>query len=253
MDFDFITNGIVQNVHSVDSKGGHFIVFGSGNFTFTDVTISAPANNRNTDGIKISHTKGVNITNVHIGTGDDCVAMIAGTKNVHIEKVFCGPGHGISVGSLGLNDGAEVVEDITVKNCTFDGTFTGVQIKTWAAPLKKTQFASNFFYQDIIMNNVRRPIVIDQFYCPERNCNPKENSHVQISNVTYINIQGNSASDFAVNFNCSRDLRCQKITVEDINFTSFGGGKQKQLTNFCSHVNGVSHGKQIPPSCLPQK
>ncbi|KAL2330972.1 hypothetical protein Fmac_018553 [Flemingia macrophylla] len=250
MDLDFINNGVIQNLHSVDSKGGHFIVFGSNNMTFTNVTISAPADNRNTDGIKISHTNGVTITDVNIGTGDDCVAMIAGTKNVQISNVFCGPGHGISVGSLGKFDGAEVVEDISVKNCTFNGTLAGVQIKTWAAPLNTTQYASNFFYEDIVMTNVQRPIVIDQFYCPERNCDPKENSQVQISNATYKNIQGSSAGNFAVTFNCSRVNPCQNISVEDINFSS--DEKGKQITNFCSQVTGTSSGKQIPSSCLPQ-
>ncbi|KAG4958095.1 hypothetical protein JHK85_044475 [Glycine max] len=62
MDFDFITNGHVQNLHSIDSKGGHFIVFGCENMTFTDLTLKSPENNHNTDGIKISQTNGINIT-----------------------------------------------------------------------------------------------------------------------------------------------------------------------------------------------
>ncbi|TKY69152.1 Exopolygalacturonase protein [Spatholobus suberectus] len=144
MVFDFITNGNVNKLHFIDSKGGHFIVFGCENMSFTNLTISAPVDNRNTDGIKISHTNGTNITSVKIGTGDDCVAMISGTKKVQISNVFCGPGHGISVGSLGKNDGEIDVEDIVVKSCTFIGTSNGLRIKTWAAPLKKTLYTSNF-------------------------------------------------------------------------------------------------------------
>jgi len=171
MVFDFITNGRIENLHSVDSKGGHFIVFGCGNMTFTNLTLTSPTNNRNTDGIKISHTNGINITSVKIGTGDDCVAMISGTKNVRITDVFCGPGHGISVGSLGGGNPHELpVEDVVVRNCTFNGSMNGVQIKTWPNPSKTPLNISNFIYEDIVMINVKTPIFINQQYCPEHNC-----------------------------------------------------------------------------------
>lgn len=189
MDFDFITNGHVQNLHSIDSKGGHFIVFGCENMTFTDLTLKSPEHNRNTDGIKIAQTNGINITSVKIGTGDDCVAMISGTKNAWISNVVCGPGHGISVGSLGKNDGETDVEDIVVKNCTFVGTSNGLRIKTWAAPLKKTLNASNFVYEDIVMNSVQNPIVIDQQYCPLHQCDLKvcaSSSHFNIHNSYFF-------------------------------------------------------------------
>ncbi|XP_003532865.3 exopolygalacturonase isoform X1 [Glycine max] len=255
MDFDFITNGHVQNLHSIDSKGGHFIVFGCENMTFTDLTLKSPEHNRNTDGIKIAQTNGINITSVKIGTGDDCVAMISGTKNAWISNVVCGPGHGISVGSLGKNDGETDVEDIVVKNCTFVGTSNGLRIKTWAAPLKKTLNASNFVYEDIVMNSVQNPIVIDQQYCPLHQCDLKEISHVQISNVTYRNIRGSSETDIAVNFNCSKDKPCQKITLDNINLWRYGvrGKGRPLLRNNCFKVEGASYGKQTPPSCIAHR
>ncbi|XP_027337385.1 exopolygalacturonase-like [Abrus precatorius] len=249
MEFDFVTNGSVENVYSVDSKGGHFIMFACENMTFTNLTLSSPVTSRNTDGIKIGHSKEINIKSVNIGTGDDCIAMISGTRNVQISDVYCGPGHGISVGSMGKNDGEENIQDIVIKNCTFNGTSNGLRIKTWASPLKETLYASNFSYEDITMNNVQQPIVIDQHYCPLRNCDPKEDSYVQISNVTYKNIQGIGSTDIAANFNCSKIKPCENIIVENINFWRYGV-KGKEQTNFCSHVHGSSYGTQIPPSCI---
>ncbi|RDX79351.1 hypothetical protein CR513_40235, partial [Mucuna pruriens] len=216
----------------IDSKGGHFIVFGCDKMTLTNLTISAPEQNRNTDGIKISHKIGINITNVQIGTGDDCVAMISGIKKVGFRI------HGISVGRLGANDGETDLEDIVVINCTFNGTSNALRIKTWAAPLNTTLNASSFvYYEDIVMNNVQ---------------NPTENSHVQISNVAYKNVRGTSATDNAVNFKCSEVRPYQNITVEDINLWRYVGQKGLgNLSNFCSHVHGASYGKQIPRFCIP--
>ncbi|KAK7401547.1 hypothetical protein VNO78_13111 [Psophocarpus tetragonolobus] len=250
MDFGFITNGHVQNLHSIDSKGGHFIVFGCENMTFTNLVLKSPVDNRNTDGIKIAYTNRINISSVNIGTGDDCIAMISGTKKVQISNIFCGPGHGISIGSLGNNDAETNVEDIVVKSCNFSGTSNGLRIKTWAAPLKKILKVSNLIYEDIVMNNVQNPIVIDQRYCPEHQCDQKENSHVQINNVTYKNIQGSSATDIPVNFNCSKVMPCNDITLNNINLWHYGP-KNKKLRNFCFKVKGDSYGKQIPPSCIP--
>lgn len=170
MKFDFITNSKVHRLHSINSKQNHFMLFACENMTLTRLTLSAPADSPNTDGIKIGESNGVNITSVNIGTGDDCIALISGAKKVRIMDVFCGPGHGISVGSLGKNDGEKDVEDIVVKNCTFSGTDNGLRIKTWASSLSKTLKASNFVYEDIVMDNVENPIIIDQEYCPYPPC-----------------------------------------------------------------------------------
>lgn len=75
---------------------------------------------------------------------------------------------------------------------------------------------------------------------------------MQISNVKYKNIRGNSNTDIAVSFKCSKDKPCQNITVEDINLWPYAREGRK-LRNFCFEVNGSSHGKQIPPSCIPPR
>lgn len=248
MKFDFITNGYVHHMESINSKQGHFVLFGCENMTLRRLKITAPNDSPNTDGIKIGRSNGINISSVNIGTGDDCIAMLSGTRNVRISDVFCGPGHGISVGSLGKNEGEEDIDDIVVKNCTFSGTSNGVRIKSWESQLKKTLVVSNFVYEDIVMDNVQYPIVIDQDYCPRPPCTKKGVSSVQISNVAYKNIRGSGNTKVAASFECSSNKPCQNIRVEDINLRP--SGRSKRLNNVCLFVKGASYGQQNPPSCI---
>lgn len=147
-------------------------IFKSENLDIESVTIRAPGNSPNTDGIHIADSTNVTITNAIIGTGDDCISIGPGNSNLNISNVLCGPGHGISVGSLGKNLGETDVVGLTVRNCTLNGTTNGLRIKTWQSsptPLK----AAHFTYEDIIMNNVYNPIIIDQEYCPYASCSEK--------------------------------------------------------------------------------
>ena len=60
-------------------------------------------------------------------------------------------------------------------------------------------------FKDIIMQNVRNPIIIDQEYCTG-GCNKNQPSRVQISDVHYINIRGTTPSNVAVDFICSSQV-----------------------------------------------
>ncbi|XP_057742839.1 exopolygalacturonase-like [Arachis stenosperma] len=246
--FDFINNGKIHDLKSINPKGGHFMIFGSENVKLERLKISAPGDSPNTDGIKIGESNNINITSATIATGDDCIAMISGAKNISIFGVHCGPGHGISVGSLGKNDGEKDVQNIVVKNCTFNGTSNGLRIKTWAASLSKPLRASNFLFQDIFMDKVFSPIIIDQAYCPSHGCSNQVASSVQISDVTYKNIKGSGSSEIGIELNCSKRKPCQNITRVDINLRPYGG--KGQLKSLSSFVNGACYGQQIPPSCI---
>ena len=84
----------------------------------------------------------------------------------------CGPGHHISVGSLGRYLVEEPVVGLYVKNCTLISTTNGLKIKTWpTSPAIGT--VTDMHYEDIILVNVQNPIILDQEYCPYNKCNTK--------------------------------------------------------------------------------
>lgn len=136
--------------------------------TLQHIIIRAPQESLNTDGIHIGRSSGINVIGSDVQTGDDCVSLGDGSQQINIEKATCGPGHGISVGSLGKYQNEQPVMGITVRNCTLSGTMFGVRVKTW--PASPSGFASDMHFEDVMMNNVGTPILIDQEYCPYAQC-----------------------------------------------------------------------------------
>lgn len=143
---------------------------GCTNFTFDGLTITAPATSKNTDGIHIGRsTDDVKVLNTNISTGDDCISLGQGSRQITVQNVNCGPGHGISVGSLGKNPKEEATEHVLVKNCTISNTDNGVRIKTWPSS-PGTSPITDMHFEDTIMVNVLNPVIIDQEYCPWNQC-----------------------------------------------------------------------------------
>ena len=172
--FDFLTNSIVRDIQSKDSKFFHINVLGCKSLQIQHVTITAPKNSPNTNGIHIGRSSSITITNANIGTSDDCISI-----GVTINQVTCGPGHGINVGSLGRYQNKQPVSGIRVIGGTLSSTENGVRIKTW--PASPPGIASDIHFENIIMNNVANHILIDQGYCPNSQCSNKV-----IINITNI-------------------------------------------------------------------
>lgn len=66
-----------------------------------------------------------------ICAGDDCISIQTGCSNICIHNVNCGPGHGISIGSLGKDNTKACVSNVTVRDVVMHNTMNGVRIKTW--------------------------------------------------------------------------------------------------------------------------
>uniref|UniRef100_A0A1D1ZAN4 Exopolygalacturonase n=1 Tax=Anthurium amnicola TaxID=1678845 RepID=A0A1D1ZAN4_9ARAE len=244
--FNFVNNSHIQRISSVNSKQFHFLLISCQNITMKDLKITAPGKSPNTDGVHLAACSNVKISRSIIGTGDDCISIGHGNRNVSISGISCGPGHGISVGSLGLYPDDKDVLDVRVRNCSFKDTDNGVRIKTW--PASYALSASNFKFENIVMKNVTNPIIIDQEYCDRSTCNRQSPSRVKISHVKFKNITGTTASKIAINLLCSELVPCEDVELNDIDLVYNMKG-QKAISS-CSHVKGKSIGHVIPPSCI---
>ncbi|XP_057965517.1 exopolygalacturonase-like [Malania oleifera] len=240
--FTKTTNAVVRGITSLNSKSFHFMVHNCQNFRAEDIHITAPGDSPNTDGIHVSRSNLVNITNSIIATGDDCVSIGQGSIDISITGVTCGPGHGISIGSLGKYKDEEDVKGITVKNCTLTKTTNGARIKTWPGSSPST--ASSISFEDIVMDSVKNPIIIDQkYWSSSKNSKP---SQVKLSDVKFSNIRGTSVSEVAVSLVCSEAVPCEGVQLQDIDL-SYGGDSAK--TSSCENVKPTVVGTLNPPAC----
>ncbi|XP_039811577.1 probable polygalacturonase At1g80170 [Panicum virgatum] len=199
-------NLTVTRIHLKDSAEKHMTLFQCSQVIVDSVSVTAPADSPNTDGITVALSNNTYISNCAIQTGDDCVSVLSDTKNITVTQS--------SVGSLGGSETA-MVEQITVSNCSFVGTMTGVRIKSWQGG---KGYAKGFLFQSLNMTEVQNPIVIDQFYCPQGNC-PIKNGGVAISGAKFIDIQGTSSEQEAIRLLCSQSVPCQDIYFSNINLS----------------------------------
>ncbi|KAK8593891.1 hypothetical protein V6N12_045964 [Hibiscus sabdariffa] len=242
--FHLCNNLILSGLTHLNSQKNHITIHSCSGVSISNLHIIAPSDSPNTDGIDISLSTQLLISNTFIGTGDDCIAIKGGTSNINITRVTCGPGHGISIGSLGEDGSNQIVEQVYVTGCTFNGSDNGARIKTTPGG---TGFARGVSFEGITLIASGNPIVIDQHYCNGRDhhCQDQEKA-VAISGVTFSGFQGTSAVVEAINLDCSKQ-GCRGITINNVNISSSVG---QDLRAVCNNAHGTTASTVPVVSCL---
>ncbi|XP_064947507.1 polygalacturonase-like [Musa acuminata AAA Group] len=230
-------NATIKSISSINIKFFHIHIFELRNITFDSIKINTPGDSPNIDGIHIADSTNIQVANSIIGTSDDCISIGSGYTNLTIFNVLCGPGHGISVGSLGKNVGEKDVIGLNVSNCNLTGTANGLRFKTLQSSPSRLK-ATDFVFEHIIMNNVYNPIIINQNYFPFANC-PKK----RVLEKRYEN-------RVAYNLVCSEVAPCEGVELSDISLKYNGNEKQPKNTSICVHVYGSSNGNVKPDPCI---
>ncbi|XP_024313990.1 polygalacturonase ADPG2 [Brachypodium distachyon] len=179
------------------------------------VSVTAPADSPNTDGINMGNSDHVYISSCSFQTGDDCVSILSGTTDVNVTNTTCGPGHGIRY------------------NCTT--ICVGLQ-----GGMGK---ANGFLFENLKMTAVRIPIDIDQFYCPQGNC-PTKDGGVSITDARFVNIHGTSADKQAIQILCSQSVPCRGIYLDDV--TLYWDKQNSQAQSKVLNAEGTIVGDVVP-------
>ncbi|CAA7032764.1 unnamed protein product [Microthlaspi erraticum] len=210
-----------------------------------DVNVSSPGDSPNTDGIHLQNSRDVMIHSSTLACGDDCISIQTGCTNVYVHSVNCGPGHGISIGSLGKDSTKACVSNITVRDVVMHNTMTGVRIKTWQGGVGSVK---GVLFSNIQLSEVQLPIVIDQFYCDHSKC-MNHTSAVAVEGVTYEKIRGTYTVK-PVHFACSDSFPCVDVQLSGIELKPVQQ-QYHMYDPFCWKTFGELNSPTVPPiDCL---
>ncbi|KMT07232.1 hypothetical protein BVRB_6g148660 [Beta vulgaris subsp. vulgaris] len=234
----------VKGLTIQNSQQMHFVIARSDSVRVSNVLISSPGDSPNTDGIHITESTNVVLLDCKIGTGDDCISIVNASSTIKMKKIYCGPGHGISIGSLGKDNSTGIVSKVVLNGAFIRNASNGVRIKTWQGG---SGYVKAVRFENVMMEDVANPIIIDQFYCDSPNPCGNETTAVQISQVMYRNITGTTSSKEAMKFACSDAFPCRNIVLTNIDLHKKDGTAE----TYCNSVTGFGFGTINPPAdCL---
>ncbi|KAJ4974781.1 hypothetical protein NE237_007955 [Protea cynaroides] len=234
----------VRGLTIQNSQQMHFVISRSESVRISDMVISSPGNSPNTDGIHLTGSTNVVVQNCKIGTGDDCISIVNATSNIKMKNIYCGPGHGISIGSLGKDNSTGIVSNVVLDTAFLRETTNGVRIKTWQGG---SGYVRSVRFDNVRMEDVKNPIIIDQFYCDSPKTCKNQTSAVQISQIMYRNISGTTTSEKAMQFACSDTVPCSNIVLGNIDLEKTDGTAE----TYCHSAQGFGYGVVRPSAdCL---
>ncbi|XP_024009913.1 polygalacturonase At1g48100-like, partial [Eutrema salsugineum] len=245
--FFMSSNLIVKGVSIKNSPQFHLKFDGCHEVHVNSLRITSPQLSPNTDGIHLENSNSVEIYNSVISNGDDCVSIGSGSHNIDIRNLTCGPGgHGISIGSLGNQNSRACVSNVTVRESVIKFSDNGVRIKTWQGG---SGSVSGVMFDNIQLDTVRNPIIIDQYYCTAKSCANKT-SAVFVYDIKYQSIKGTyDIRSPPIHFGCSNNVPCTNLTLSGIELLPSKG--EIIVDPFCWNAYGMTDEFSVPSiSCL---
>jgi galacturan 1,4-alpha-galacturonidase len=197
------------------------------------VRICNPPDSPNTDGIDPDSCRDVRISDCHITTGDDCIAIKAGTEaelpalripceDIAITNCTMERGHGGVVIGSEMSGG---IRNVVVSNCIFKNTDRGIRLKTRRGRGGRVE---NIRVSNIIMRDVLCPITLNMYYgCGawgiprvfEKKPYPVDEGtptirSVHLSGITASGVKLAAAFLYGLAENPATDIRLTDIVVE---------------------------------------
>ncbi|KAK3441536.1 hypothetical protein EUGRSUZ_B01677 [Eucalyptus grandis] len=167
MGFDHCLNVTFSGIKIQNSPNFHLTFDHCVGVLVRNMSISSPGDSPDADEIHLGNSQDVTIHDATLACGDDCISIVSGCSNINIHDVHCGPGHGISIGSLGKDHSRACVHNITVRDVDLQGTTNGVRIKSWQSSAVAVRDVA---YEHVSGTYTKRPVDLacsDSMPCEE--------------------------------------------------------------------------------------
>jgi len=159
---------LFENFKTLNPPNTHFSLRFCKDVTIRGLTLRAPGDSHNTDGINFSG-KNYLIENCDISTGDDNIVINGSLKrgmtppmsgNIVVRHCAFGEGHGMSIGSYT----SAGVSGLLVEDCAFNGTACAIRMKS---ARERGGLVENLVYRNLTVKNVGKPVFISSYYPKE--------------------------------------------------------------------------------------
>jgi polygalacturonase len=214
----------IRDLKIQNAPMAHIDIGKSSDITIDGVTIDAPDESPNTDGIDVWGTNVV-IKNCSIASGDDHIAISGNTSNVSITRCKFGVGHGVSIGSSTRGG----VSNVVVDNCQFEGSTNGFRGKS---NRNKGGVVENLVYSNITMTNVKYPIRFESIYelklkqAEQTQTQPVAEATPIWRNVTFTNITATVVDKYGAGILWGLpEAPIENFTFKNVNITAYKGFK----------------------------
>jgi len=230
-------NVVFHGITGQNAASWQFHPYYSTNISFYNINVNAPKNSPNTDALDPESCDKVNIIGCKFSVGDDCIAIKSGKAPMAklkrraasrhtIRNCLMQDGHGaITLGSE-MSCG---VSNLTVNRCVFHSTDRGLRIKSRRGR-GKYAVIDGVLFENIKMNNVLTPIVINMYYycCDQdryseyvwsREKLPVDDGTPRLGKFCFRNMECLNCHVAAAHCDGLPEMPIGEITVENVKFT----------------------------------
>lgn len=164
-------NIALQGITCANTPSWNQHAFFCSGISYVDMKLVNPKQNPNTDGINPESCDTVKILGCQFSVGDDCIAIKSGKaemgkllhtpcQNIVVRNCCMAYGHGaVTLGS----EMSAGLKNISVSKCLFRHTDRGLRIKSQRGR-GSAAIVENVVFDNIIMDGVLTPLVINMFY-----------------------------------------------------------------------------------------
>jgi polygalacturonase len=237
------TRVLISGLRFQNSPEEHIWVKGDTNVTITGITISTLAVSgksppKNTDGVDMSATGSFFCDN-NIADGDDNIALSG--SNIYLGYSTFGVGHGLSIGSITTKG----TSSLTVDHITFNGTTSGVRLKSGR---DRGGLVQNLSYSNLTMTNVQNPVFITSYY-PDLPTDPTTDTAQAVTattpywkNITIKNLTATGSTNGGIIWGLP-ESKVSGLTFDNVKISAKTGME-------IFHATGVSFidGSQVTPA-----